>query len=184
MLVPIALGAQTSSSADHLKPLDAIVLDAIHTNQVPGAVVLVGHNGQVVYRKAFGDRALEPRREAMTLDTIFDIASLTKVVATTTAVMQLVEQGKVRINDPVAKYLPEFAQNGKEDVTVRELLTHYSGFTEDLDRSQPWEGRETAYRMVFEQKPVDPPGARFRYSDINFITLGALVERVSGLPLE
>ncbi len=184
ILVPIALGAQTSSSADPLKPLDAIVLDAIHTNQVPGAVVLVGHNGQIVYRKAFGDRALDPRREAMTLDTIFDIASLTKVVATTTAVMQLVEQGRVRVNDPVVKYLPEFAQNGKEDVTVRELLTHYSGLTEDLDRSQPWEGRETAYRIAFEQKPVDPPGARFRYSDINFITLGALVERVSGLPLE
>lgn len=176
--------AQSHPSEPRLKVLDPIVLDAIHDNQIPGAVVLVGHNGQIIYRKAFGERALEPHREPMTLDTIFDIASLTKVVATTTAVMQLVEQGKLRLNDPVAKYLPEFAQSGKDDVTVRELLTHYSGLTEDLDLSQPWEGRETAYRMAFEQKLVDPAGARFRYSDINFIVLGALVERVSGMPLE
>ncbi len=88
---------------------------------------MVGHDGAVVYRKAYGSRALEPQREPMTLDTVFDLASLTKVVATTTAVMQLVEQGKVRMNDTVAKYLPEFAQNGKEDITVRQLLTHYSG---------------------------------------------------------
>jgi uncharacterized protein YbbC (DUF1343 family)/CubicO group peptidase (beta-lactamase class C family) len=178
------LAAQSHPSDPRLNAVDAIVLDAIHDQQIPGAVVLVGHNGQISYREAFGDRALEPRREPTTLDTIFDIASLTKVVATTTAIMQLVEQGKVRLNDPVAKYLPEFAQNGKEDVTVRELLTHYSGLAEDLDLSQPWEGRESAYRMAFEQKPVDPPGARFRYSDINFIVLGALVERVSGMQLE
>jgi len=94
--------------------------------QIPGAVVLIGHNGQVAYRKAFGSRALEPRREAMTVDTIFDLASLTKVIATTTSVMQLVERGKIRPNDTVAKYLPEFGQNGKEDITVRQLLTHYS----------------------------------------------------------
>ena len=81
-----------------------------------------GTTGSVIYRKAYGARALEPRREAMTLDTVFDLASLTKVIVTTTAVMQLVERGKVRLNDPVAKYLPEFAQNGKEDITVRQLL--------------------------------------------------------------
>jgi CubicO group peptidase (beta-lactamase class C family) len=79
---------------------------------MPGAVLLVGHDGQVIYRKAFGNRALEPRREPMTADTIFDLASLTKVIATTTAVMQLVQKGEVRLNDPVAKYIPEFAQNG------------------------------------------------------------------------
>ena len=89
----------------------------------------------------------------MTLDTIFDLASLTKVIATTTAVMQLVEAGKVRLNDPVAKYLPEFAQNGKEDITVRQLLTHYSGLAPDLDLKTPWEGKETAYRMAFAETP-------------------------------
>ncbi|MGB0008456.1 MAG: exo-beta-N-acetylmuramidase NamZ domain-containing protein, partial [Candidatus Sulfotelmatobacter sp.] len=129
-------------------------------------------------------RALEPRREPMTLDTIFDLASLTKVIATTTAVMQLVEEGKVRLNDPMAKYLPEFAQNGKDDVTVRQLLTHYSGLAPDLDLKMPWEGKDTAYRMAFAETPQDPPGSRFSYSDINFIVLGALVERVSGESLD
>jgi len=145
---------------------------------------VVGHDGQVNYRKAYGSRSLEPRREPMTLDTIFDLASLTKVIVTTTAVMQLVEQGKVRLNDPVAKYLPEFAQNGKADITVRQLLTHYSGLEPDLDLKTAWEGKETAYRMAFAETPQDAPGSKFAYSDINFIVLGALVERVSGETLD
>ena len=164
--------------------LDKVIEDAIHDREIPGAVLLVSHDGVVVYRRALGNRSLEPRREPMTLDTIFDVASLTKVVATTTAVMQLVQKGEVRDNDPVAKYVPEFAQNGKEDVTVRELLTHHSGFGPDLDLSQPWEGKDTGLRMAFAERPQDAPGAKFVYSDINFIVLGALVERVSGMPLE
>jgi uncharacterized protein YbbC (DUF1343 family)/CubicO group peptidase (beta-lactamase class C family) len=167
-----------------LAVLDSIVRDAINQGQIPGAVLLVWHNGQVRYRKAFGNRSLEPRREPMTVDTIFDLASLTKVVATTTAVMQLVQRGQVRLNDPVTKYIPEFAQNGKEDITVRNLLTHYSGLAEDLDLTQPWQGRDTAFRMADAEKPVFPPGSRFLYSDINFIVLGALVERVSGVTLD
>jgi uncharacterized protein YbbC (DUF1343 family)/CubicO group peptidase (beta-lactamase class C family) len=175
--------------ATALSVVDPIIQDAIEDHKIPGAVLLVGHGGKVVYRKAYGSRALEPHREAMTADTIFDLASLTKVVATTTCVMQLFEQGKIRLNDPVAKYLPEFAQNGKDDITVRQLLVHYSGLTEDLDlkdKDSPnrWEGKDTAYRMAFAEKPVFPAGSRFLYSDINFITLGALVERVSGEPLD
>ncbi len=170
-----------SSSLD---VLDSIVREAIRDDHIPGAVVLIGHDGQVIYRKAFGERSLEPRRESMTVDTIFDLASLTKVVATTTAVMQLVQKGEVRVNEPVAKYLPEFAENGKEEITVRELLTHYSGLAEDLDLSQPWQGRETALRMAYAEKPISAPGSRFLYSDVNFIVLGALVERVSGMPLD
>lgn len=169
---------------NRLRVLDTIVQDAIRDGQVPGAVLLVWHNGQVMYRKAFGHRALEPRREAMTVDTIFDVASLTKVVATTTAVMQLVERGQVRLNDPVAKYIPEFAQNGKEDITVRMLLTHYSGLREDLDLNPEWQGRDTALRMAYAEEPVSPPGSRFLYSDINFIVLGALVERMSDSTLD
>jgi uncharacterized protein YbbC (DUF1343 family)/CubicO group peptidase (beta-lactamase class C family) len=191
----LALGLSTINSGDrawaaedskhatttiHLASVDAIIQQAIHDETIPGAVLVVGHNGQIVYRKAYGNRALEPRREPMTLDTIFDLASLTKVVATTPAVMQLIEQGKVRLNDPVAKYLPEFAQNGKEDVTVRQLLTHYSGLEPDIDLKTPWEGKDTAYRMAFTDPPQDPPGSRFSYSDVNFIVLGALVEKVSG----
>lgn len=150
---------------------------------MPGAVVVVGHNGRIVYRKAFGSRSLEPTREPMTVDTIFDLASLTKCIATTTAVMQLLESGRIRLNDPVSAYLPEFSQNGKSQITVRELLTHYSGLAPDLDLKQPWQGRDTAFKMAMEAAPVNPPGTRFVYSDINFETLGFLVEKVSGMPL-
>jgi uncharacterized protein YbbC (DUF1343 family)/CubicO group peptidase (beta-lactamase class C family) len=186
VLSPSALAAtqKTVTSAGRLGVLDDIVQEAIRDEQVPGAVVLVGHDGQVIYRKAFGERSLEPHREPMTVDTVFDIASLTKVVATTTAAMQLVQKGQVRVNEPVAKYIPEFAENGKEEITVRELLTHYSGLPKDLDLSPPWEGRETALRMAYAERPIYVPGSQFLYSDVNFIVLGALVERVSGMSLE
>ncbi|HXY13917.1 MAG TPA: exo-beta-N-acetylmuramidase NamZ domain-containing protein [Terriglobales bacterium] len=173
-----------SSTPPKLNVLDKVIEEAIADRQIPGAVLIVSHDGEVVYRKAFGSRSIEPRREPMTLDTIFDIASLTKVVATTTAVMQLVQKGEIRDNDPVAKYIPEFAQNGKEDITVRELLTHHSGLPPDLDLSQPWEGKDTALRMAFAERLQEPPGSKFIYSDVNFIVLGALVERVSGLSLD
>jgi len=173
-----------ATSLTRLAVVDPILQQAIHDGQIPGAVVLIGHNGQVVYRKAYGSRSLEPRREVMTLDTIFDLASLTKVVATTTSVMQLVERGKIRFNDPVSKYLPEFAQNGKDDITVRQLLTHYSGLAPDLDLKTQWSGKDTAYKMAFAEKPDTPVGGQFVYSDIGFIVLGALVEQVSGQSLD
>jgi len=176
--------AAVPTRAVALTAVDATIEQAIQEHQIPGAVLIIGHDGSVIYRKAYGERALEPRHEAMTLDTIFDLASLTKVVATTTAVMQLVERGEVRLNDPVAKYLPEFAANGKDDITVRQLLTHYSGLEPDLDLKTPWEGKETAYRMAFADAPQQPAGSGFVYSDINFITLGALVERVTGETLD
>jgi uncharacterized protein YbbC (DUF1343 family)/CubicO group peptidase (beta-lactamase class C family) len=167
-----------------LAVLDPIIDDAIAQRQIPGAVVIVGHDGKVVYRKAYGSRAIEPRREAMTLDTVFDCASLTKVLATTTALMQLWEQGKFRMNDPVAKYLPEFGQNGKQDITIRQLLVHYSGLPEDLELGKPWEGKEAGYQMAFAVAPERAPGAAFHYSDVNFVVLGALVERLSGESLD
>ena len=167
-----------------LSAVDSVIQKAIADNNIPGAVLLVGHHGKVIYRKAYGHRALEPRREPMTLDTIFDLASLTKVVATTTAVMQLMELGKIRLNDPVAKYIPEFAQNGKDDITIRQLLTHYSGLAPDLDLAAQWEGKETAYQLACVTPPETAPGSGFVYSDINFIMLGELVERVSGETLD
>jgi len=182
--VPASATATRAVGNPSLGVLDSIVRDAIHDDQIPGAVLLVWHNGQVAYRKAFGNRALEPRREPMTVDTIFDIASLTKVVATTTAVMQLVQKGEVRLNDPVVKYIPEFAENGKEEITVRNLLTHFSGLRADIDLTPPWEGRDAALRLSFAEAPAFSPGSRFLYSDTNFITLGALVERVSGSTLD
>jgi uncharacterized protein YbbC (DUF1343 family) len=164
--------------------IDEIMNTAVARGTIPGGVVLIGHNGNVVYHKAYGMRSLEPVKEAMTVDTIFDLASLTKCIATTTSVRKLVQEGKVRLNEPVAAYLPEFAKNGKRDITVRELLTHFSGLTEDLDLKTAWKGRDAAYQMAMDQKPVLPPGSRFLYSDINFETLGFLVEKVSGMSLD
>ncbi len=160
--------------------LDPIMEKAVADGNIPGSVLLVGHNGRVVYRRAFGSRSLEPVREPMTIDTIFDMASLTKCIATTTSIMKLVQEGRIRLNDPVAAYLPQFGQNGKQDITIRELLTHYSGLAPDLDLQAPWSGRDTAFAMAMAQKPVNPPGSRFVYSDINFEVLGFIVEKVAG----
>src|SRR5579871_3260707 len=134
-----------------LPSVDAIMREAIAAETPPGAVVLVGHNGKVIFRKAYGHKTLVPRPEPMTVDTIFDIASMTKPVATAMSVMRLVELGQVRLNDPVIRYLPEFGQNGKEEITVRQLMIHYSGLAEDLDLRTPWRGREQAFRMAMEE---------------------------------
>src|SRR5579863_4326797 len=160
--------------------LDPIMERSVTKGEIPGGVLLVGHNGRVVYRKAFGERSLEPAREPMTAETIFDLASLTKCIATTASLLELVEEGRVRLNDPAAAYLPEFAQNGKQDITIRELLTHYSGLAPDLDLQTPWNGRDAAFAMAMAQTPVNPPGSRFVYSDINFEVLGFVVEKEIG----
>ena len=178
-----AAAATPSSSQSGFAPLDALLRDAVEKGNAPGAVLLVGHNGAVVYRKAYGNRALEPSKEPMTPDTVFDTASLTKVLATTTAVMRMVQLGQVKLNDPVAKYIPDFAQNGKSDVTVRQLLTHYSGLRADLDMKPSVRSSDDAYARANAEKLVNPPGAVFLYSDINFIVLGELVQRVGGMPL-
>jgi len=167
-----------------LNGVDSVIQQAIADRNLPGAVLVVGHEGAVVYRKAYGNRALEPKVEPMTLDTVFDMASLTKAIATTTAVMQLVEHGKIRMNDPVAKYLPEFAQNGKEDITVRQLLTHYSGLAPDIELTPAFDGKESALRLAYAETPEQAPGSGFVYSDTNFIVLAALVEKISGESLD
>jgi uncharacterized protein YbbC (DUF1343 family)/CubicO group peptidase (beta-lactamase class C family) len=173
----------TVGSVD-LTSIGSVVMTAIGEGKAPGAVVLVGHQGQVVYFKAFGYRAMVPQKLPMTEGTLFDLASLTKVVATTTAVMQLVEQGNIRLEQPVADYWPEFKANGKDEITVRELMTHYSGLRPDLDLKPEWSGYDTAMKMIVAESPVVPPGTRFIYSDINYETLGELVRRVSGEPLD
>lgn len=162
--------------------VDAIIEDAIREDRLPGAVVVIGSRGEIVHSKAYGFRALKPRRETMTLNTIFDVASLTKVVATTPCIMRLFEQGKLRLNNPVNRYLPEL-EGGKSGVTVRNLLTHFSGLRPDLDLNPPWSGSDTGVRKALAEVPVAPPGARFIYSDINFLLLGEIVRRLSGLSL-
>jgi uncharacterized protein YbbC (DUF1343 family)/CubicO group peptidase (beta-lactamase class C family) len=184
MAAPVFAAAADETSDPKLDVIDSILDDAIQHDLAPGAVVIVGHNGKVVYRKAFGSRAVTPRREPMTVDTIFDMASLTKVIATTSSVMKLFEQGKIKLVEPVAKYIPEFAQNGKQDVIVRDLLTHYSGLPPDLELKPYWSGLDEGYRRANSEKLMTPPGAEFRYSDINFIVLGEMVQRLSGQPLD
>jgi uncharacterized protein YbbC (DUF1343 family)/CubicO group peptidase (beta-lactamase class C family) len=152
---------------------------AVQDGLIPGGVVLIGHNGQVVYQKAYGSRALIPHREPMTLDTIFDAASLTKVLATTPSIMRLFEQGQIRLNDPITKYLPEF-QGGHSDITIRNLMTHFSGLRPDLDLKPAWSGYQTGIQRALIDKPAGPPGVRFVYSDINFILLGEIVHRLTG----
>lgn len=157
---------------------------AIARHELPGAVVLVGRGDAILYHAAFGRRALQPAPEPMTEDTIFDLASLTKVVATTTSVMQLVERGQLRLADPVARYIPEFARYGKDGITIRQLLTHTSGLRPDLELEVEFAGAEEAIRRASDEVPVAAPDERFIYSDINFFLLGDIVRRVSGERLD
>jgi uncharacterized protein YbbC (DUF1343 family)/CubicO group peptidase (beta-lactamase class C family) len=160
--------------------LDSAINQAIQEDKIPGAVLLIGHNGGIVYRKAYGYRALLPSKEPMTPDTVFDIASLTKIVATTSAMMKLVDDGRVNVDAPVTAYLPEF-QGGSSPITVRDLMTHVSGLRPDLDLDPPWSGYETGILKALIDKPTGPPEIKFVYSDINFILAGEIVHRLSGL---
>jgi uncharacterized protein YbbC (DUF1343 family)/CubicO group peptidase (beta-lactamase class C family) len=169
---PFPAGAQADSEINR----------AIEAGLLPGAVLLIGHDGQVVYRKAYGSRALLPAREPMTADTIFDLASLTKVLATTPCLMKLLEEGRIRLDDPVTRYLPEF-QGGHSAITLRNLMTHFSGLRPDLDLTPSWSGYDTGIAKALVDKPAGPPGVRFLYSDINFILLGEIVRRLAGEPL-
>jgi uncharacterized protein YbbC (DUF1343 family)/CubicO group peptidase (beta-lactamase class C family) len=178
-LAAARLSAQTFAGSP---ALDAAVNLAIEQGKLPGAVLVVGHDGRIVHRKAYGKRALVPATEAMTLDTVFDLASLTKVVATTSSLMKLFEQGKFRLNDKITDYIPEF-QGGKSDITIRNLMTHFSGLAPDVPLEPAWSGYQTGIRLAATTKPEAPPGVRFVYSDINFILLGELVHRLSGQSL-
>jgi uncharacterized protein YbbC (DUF1343 family) len=164
--------------------IDAIARQEIASGGIPGAVILVGHQGKIVYRKAFGFRSLVPQQQPMAENTIFDLASLTKVVATTPAVMQLVDAGLINLDAPVWKYLPEFKCNGKSQITIKNLMTHTSGLRADVNPQCSWTGYEGAIAAIAGDQPVRPPGTSFNYSDANFITLGEVVQRVSKKPLD
>ncbi len=170
-------------SSERLAQLDEVLEASITEEETPGAVLLVARRGRIVYRKALGQRALIPRREAMTLETLFDVASLTKVLATAPSILILVEEGKISLTDPVSKYLPRFTQHGKGPINLLQLLTHYSGLRPDLDLDEPWEGYETAIELAFQEKPISEPGEQFIYSDINYIVLAEIVREVSGQSL-
>ena len=180
----IARPESVSVSSAGLARMDALIAEDIANKRLPGAVVLVGRKGQIVWRKAYGNRALEPLREAMTADTIFDLASLTKIVATATSIMILVERGKLRLADPLSLYIPELKGEGRDRITIEQLLTHVSGYAPDFDLRERWTGYDEAIKRLIKEPLRNPPGTRFSYSDIGFIALGEVVARVSGMPLD
>ena len=147
---------------------------------MPGCVVCIGRQGKLVFLKAYGDRQVEPERVAMTTDTLFDLASLTKPVATATSVMVLVERGELQLGNRVGQLIPEFAQDGKEDITVRDLLLHQGGLIPDNALSDYEDGPEKAWERIWALPIKTQPGTRFVYSDVGFMVLGELVRRVSG----
>jgi uncharacterized protein YbbC (DUF1343 family)/CubicO group peptidase (beta-lactamase class C family) len=177
--LPIAAPNTVGMNAAKLNQIDVLVNKDIADKKLPGAVVIVGHKGKIVYRKAFGNRSLVPTVEKMTIDTIFDAASLTKPIATATSVMILVEQGKLRLNDTIGRFIPEIEDENAKRVTIQQLLTHVSGYRPDFDLGEKWTGREGMLEALKKEKLRNPPGTRFVYSDIGFIVLGEIVERVS-----
>jgi uncharacterized protein YbbC (DUF1343 family)/CubicO group peptidase (beta-lactamase class C family) len=182
--LPEAAPATLGFDAGRIKRIDGAIDRAIHGGHIKGAVVVVGRHGAIAYAHWSGLRALEPREEPMTRDTVFDLASLTKPVATATAVMILVEEGRLRLEDPVARYLPELDNHGKEAITIEQLLRHRAGLIPDDPLWDYESGQEAAWKRVSELELVARPGEGFRYSDVGFLILGKLVERVGGCPLD
>lgn len=182
--LPASEPAAVGMSAGRLSQLDRAVADALARRETPGAVVLVARRGYSVWRKAYGSRSIIPAREAMSVDTIFDVASLTKVVATATSIMILVERGQMRLSDVVTDYVPELKGEGRERVTIEMLLTHRAGFAPDFDLSEQWAGYEETMERLRREPLRAGPGTRFIYSDINYIVLGEVVRRVSRMTLD
>jgi uncharacterized protein YbbC (DUF1343 family)/CubicO group peptidase (beta-lactamase class C family) len=182
--LPTADPATVGLDPDRIKRIDGAVDRAIETGQVPGAVVLVGRRGFIVYARAAGRRAVLPAAEPMTRDTAFDMASLTKPVATATSIMILIEEGKLRLSDRLGRLLPEFDNHGKGAITVDQLLRHRAGLIPDDPISDYRDGPETAWKRLADLDLPGQPGEQFRYSDVGFLILGRIVERISGKTLD
>jgi uncharacterized protein YbbC (DUF1343 family) len=163
--------------------IEKLVSASLDQGKLPGCVVVVGRRTGIVYEKAFGFRQLVPQKEAMTEDTLFDLASLTKPIATATAVMLLVERHQLDLDDRAARYLPEFVGTDKDAVTIRQLLTHTSGFAADSAFGDYEHGRTEALRRLAAAPLVAPPGTKFVYSDIGYLWLEEIVHRVAGVDL-
>jgi uncharacterized protein YbbC (DUF1343 family)/CubicO group peptidase (beta-lactamase class C family) len=181
MSISSPLRAQTTGWT---QAADDAVRDSVAASEVPGAVLLVGQGDQILHRKVLGWRATVPAPELMTADTIFDIASLTKVVATTPSVLRLWEMGKIDLNQPLGHYLKEFNTPAYQDVTVARLLTHSAGMPDLPSREAMTRGFPKAAELQAKVGLSVPPGGTFLYSDTGFILLGELVRRVSGQPLD
>ena len=180
LALPIDARAPSPRTAPDLSGIDKLVADALAENKLPGCVVAVGQRSGVIYQKAFGLRALFPEREAMTEDTIFDLASLTKPVATATAIMVLAEQGKIDLDEKVAHYLPAFAARGKAGITIRQLLTHVSGLPSELPVPDFALGRLEVVKRIDNLALKAAPGTKLIYSDLGYLVLEEIIHRVRG----
>ena len=163
--------------------IDSLVNNAVKTSKIPGAVIWLEQKGRF-YHRAYGKRNIVPAPKLMENTTIFDAASLTKVVATTPCIMVLMERGKLKLSDPVVKHITEFSGTDKSDVTIRHLLTHTSGLPPILPRKPAWSGYATGIKLATTINMRAKPGEKYRYSDVNFILLGEIVRRVSGKSLK
>jgi len=180
--VPLAEAAQASATEGPSLPLAAIdgaVGEAIANLSVPGAVVVVGRRERVLFRRAYGFREVEPEHAAMKVDTVFDLASLTKPIATATSVMILVEKGAVSLDDPLAKYVPECDKEGKSAITLRHLLLHVAGLPADIPKEDFGHGRDEAIRRICGVRLRAAPGIVSIYSDLGFLLLEEVVRRVT-----
>jgi uncharacterized protein YbbC (DUF1343 family)/CubicO group peptidase (beta-lactamase class C family) len=162
--------------------IDAAIERFIADGKMPGATFWLGHGG-ASYHRAYGQKSIAPTREPMAEETVFDVASLTKVVATTPSIMVLVERGQIEVDAPVSRYIPEFQGGGKDSITILHLMTHTSGLKPGLSARPPWSGYDKAVELACAETVTQPPGTAFKYSDINFIVLGEVVRRVGGMPL-
>ena len=192
LLLPSAAFAQSPSAIRDVGPetvgmvsatlavIDDLVAEGLSQNKMPGCVVLIGRREGIVFRKSYGFRQTKPEQIPMTLDTVFDLASLTKPIATATSIMLLIQQGNLELNQTVASIIPEFAADGKDVITIRHLLTHTSGLIADNSINDYAEGSDRAFVNINALKLTAEPGAEFIYSDVGFIMLGQVVKAVSG----
>jgi len=175
-LSPAAAGMNT----ERLEVIDEIVREGLGQSKMPGCVVVIGRSSGIVMKRAWGFRQTSPTQVPMTVDTVFDLASLTKPVATATSIMLLASRGLLDVESPVSRYWPEFAQNGKENVSIRHLLTHTSGLIADNSINDYAGAPAESLQKIAALRLTAEPGAEFIYSDVGFIVLGHLVQRISG----
>ena len=191
-LLPVVVGSASAAGLPRVEPaavgldvqrlqrVDELVAEGLAEKKMPGCVVCVGRHGKIAFLKAYGQKQLQPGELPMTIDTVFDMASITKPMATATSVMLLIERGQLRLSDKVTALIPEFAVHEKESITIRDLLIHHSGLLADNSIADYADGPEVAMQRINELKLLNPTGSKFVYSDVNFILLGEIVRRVSG----
>lgn len=174
-------GTARTVDTNRLSRIDRVVADGLRRGNMPGCVVRVGHQGEVIYEKAYGYRQVKPEKVSMTVDTVFDLASLTKPIGTATSILKLSEEGLLDLNAPASMYLPNFNSHGKDKITIKQLLTHQGGLIPDNSLKDYLEGRETAFAKINDLSLRADPGKQFIYSDVGFIVLGELIEKISGM---